>query len=453
MKILIADDNSDDRKLLRYIIERQGYEVIEAEDGQKGLEMAAAHRPDMIVSDALMPVMDGFQFLRNIKTNEILKSIPFIFYSATYKGYLDVQLAMSLGAEAYIIKPKDPLELWKEIEIIIKEGKREKVVSAELVEEDEEYLRKYSQVVAIKLEGKIKELEKSEKFLNEIFNSIQDGISVLDKDLNIVKVNVMMEKWYAHQMPLPGKRCYEAYHGRTMPCEVCPTRRALQSGNPEFDVVPLTGPKGEIKGWLELFSFPLIDLKTNELTGVIEYVRDVTERKKVEKEINLLASIVKSIPEAVCSIDLNGNIVSWNEGAEKMLGYKKEEIIGKHITVTIPDELAQKELEHCIGTLNAEGFFRGYESVRLAKDGRIVPVEITAVALKDDKQNIVSYTSIMRDITERKQAEEEIKRRIKELEDFYHMAVGRELRMKALKEEIEKLNVELERYRNVYNRK
>ncbi|MDD5473000.1 MAG: PAS domain S-box protein [Candidatus Methanoperedens sp.] len=132
---------------------------------------------------------------------------------------------------------------------------------------------------------------------------------------------------------------------------------------------------------------------------------DITEHKKAEKEITFLASIVKNVPDAVCSIDLNGNIFSWNKGAEKMLGYKAEEIIGKPITITIPEERAQKELDHCIGILNAQGFFTDYESVRLTKDGRVIPVEITAVALKDREQNITSYTSIIKDITERKKAE------------------------------------------------
>jgi len=175
--------------------------------------------------------------------------------------------------------------------------------------------------------------------------------------------------------------------------------------------------------------------------------QDVTERRKAQEEMRFLASIIKTIPDAICSIDLNGNIISWNEGAEKMLGYKAEEILGRPLTITIPNELAHKELDHCIRILNAEGFFTGYESLRLAKDGTIVPVEITAVALKDKEQNITNYTSIMRDISKRKTAQEEIKKRVKELEDFYDMAVGRELRMKELKETMEEMKEEIEKYK------
>ena len=90
MKILIVDDNNDDRKMLRYVLETHGHDVMEACNGQEGLQTASAHRLDLIISDVFMPVMDGFQFLKAIKGDEKLRSIPFIFYSAIYKADKDV---------------------------------------------------------------------------------------------------------------------------------------------------------------------------------------------------------------------------------------------------------------------------------------------------------------------------------------------------------------------------
>jgi PAS domain S-box-containing protein len=99
--------------------------------------------------------------------------------------------------------------------------------------------------------------------------------------------------------------------------------------------------------------------------------------------------------------------IAWNNAAEKLLGYKAEEIIGRPVTTIIPEEIAQKELQHCLSLLNAEGGFSGYESVRPRKDGRRIPVELTAVAIRDKAQNITSYALIMVDITDRKTAEAE----------------------------------------------
>jgi PAS domain S-box-containing protein len=90
-----------------------------------------------------------------------------------------------------------------------------------------------------------------------------------------------------------------------------------------------------------------------------------------------------------------------------MLGYKAREIIGKPVTKIIPEEIAQKELEHCITLLNTEGNFTGYESVRRRKDGKTIPVELTGVAIKDNNGTITNYASIFVDISSRKRAEEE----------------------------------------------
>ncbi len=123
-----------------------------------------------------------------------------------------------------------------------------------------------------------------EKFLRDILDSIQDGISILDKDLNIMLVNPIIEKWYAHKLPLVGKKCYEAYHGRTEHCDICPSIETLMSGKKSYEVVPFTGPEG-FRGWQELHTFPYLDSKTNNLIGVIEYVRDITDQKKMEEEL------------------------------------------------------------------------------------------------------------------------------------------------------------------------
>ncbi|HHT9109473.1 MAG TPA: response regulator, partial [Candidatus Wunengus sp. YC64] len=165
MKILLVDDNGENREILRLVIEKQGNEVIEAEDGQDGLNKALEQKPDLIISDILMPTMDGFQFLKNMKNNESLKSIPFIFYSAVYTGSKDKELACSLGALAFFEKPKDPEKLWREIRNTLESAKTKEIDAKKIpFADDETFLSNYSHIVTAKLEEKVKELE------NEITN-------------------------------------------------------------------------------------------------------------------------------------------------------------------------------------------------------------------------------------------------------------------------------------------
>ena len=125
--------------------------------------------------------------------------------------------------------------------------------------------------------------ERSETFLEDIIESIQDGISVLEADLTIRHVNSVMRNWYRENIPLEGKKCFQCYHNRETPCDPCPTIRALKSGKTEFNIV--SGLPGSPVEWIELFSFPIKDRITGAITGVVEYVRDITEKRKLEQQL------------------------------------------------------------------------------------------------------------------------------------------------------------------------
>lgn len=127
-------------------------------------------------------------------------------------------------------------------------------------------------------------LREEESFISSVFDSIQDGISVIDDDFTIVRVNPAMEHWYAHAMPLVGKKCHEAYHGSPAMCGACPTRHTLATGEASREIVPKQGPGGTTQGWLELFSYPRREPSTGAVMGVIEYVRDITEIRRAEEE-------------------------------------------------------------------------------------------------------------------------------------------------------------------------
>ncbi len=108
MKILVVEDTEDSRNLLVKVVRAYGHEVMAAANGAEALEQALAQPPDIIVSDILMPKMDGFQLCHECKRNEQLKDIPFAFYTAAYTSDEDKKFALSLGANTFIHKPAEP---------------------------------------------------------------------------------------------------------------------------------------------------------------------------------------------------------------------------------------------------------------------------------------------------------------------------------------------------------
>ncbi len=157
MKMLIVDDNPEDRKMLRYTLEHGGHQVVEATNGSEGLEKAKSSHPDFIISDALMPVKDGFQFLYDLKQDENLKAIPFVYYSSEYNAPPDKRLGASLGAAAFIKKPKEPDAFITELNAIIA---AQAMMFPESQMEEREFLQKYNLSVVRKLEEKVRELER-----------------------------------------------------------------------------------------------------------------------------------------------------------------------------------------------------------------------------------------------------------------------------------------------------
>ena len=121
--ILIVDDNSNNLYLLGSILKVFGYEVIPAVNGAEALALARKSKPDLIIADIFMPVMDGFTLCREWKADERLKYIPFVFYTARYTSSKDEKFALSLGAEKFLTKPQEARTLIGIVQRLLEESK------------------------------------------------------------------------------------------------------------------------------------------------------------------------------------------------------------------------------------------------------------------------------------------------------------------------------------------
>jgi two-component system cell cycle response regulator DivK len=113
-RILVVEDQEDNRQILRDLLSNVGYEMIEAEDGVQAIEQATKHRPDLILMDIQLPLMDGYEATRRIKANPDLKSIPIIVVTS-YALSGDEEKAREAGCDAYVAKPYSPRALLAKI--------------------------------------------------------------------------------------------------------------------------------------------------------------------------------------------------------------------------------------------------------------------------------------------------------------------------------------------------
>ncbi|TAL16403.1 PAS domain S-box protein [bacterium] len=157
-----------------------------------------------------------------------------------------------------------------------------------------------------------KNLAERESFLSGILDSIQDEISVLDKELTIVRVNSALKRRFSGGGPLVGRKCVEVYHCGTEFCEDCPSRITLRSGKVSSKIFSETKNGAVI--WLELVTFPIFDPKRTLVTGVIALARDITERKRAEEESLRRRAAVEKLNGSLVELARNEKIYGGDAG-------------------------------------------------------------------------------------------------------------------------------------------
>ncbi len=139
--------------------------------------------------------------------------------------------------------------------------------------------------------------QESMHFLQSTSEAVQEGISILDPEFNVEFANSVIENWFDGRGEIKGNKCYRVYHDREKPCEDCPTRKAIETGETQRNVEE--GIPDTDVDWMEITSYPIADPDTGEIESVFEYVRDITERKRMETQLKEERRRLKELHDAV----------------------------------------------------------------------------------------------------------------------------------------------------------
>lgn len=245
------------------------------------------------------------------------------------------------------------------------------------------------------------EVESQAKLFDAALSNITDLAYVFDSDARFLYVNrPLLELFGLPSSEVIGKNLFELDYppelAKRLDTEI---RGVLATGKSMRGETYFTAADGSEDHHEYIFN-PVFG-ENGKVAAVAGSTRFTTERKNAEASMRRLAAIVESSDDAIISKDINGIITSWNKAAERMLGYKPEEVIGRSITMLIPEGRGD-EMHRILERVRRSEHVDHYETVRRRKDGTLIEVSLTVSPLKDSAGNVIGASKIARDISEKK---------------------------------------------------
>lgn len=267
-----------------------------------------------------------------------------------------------------------------------------------------------------RFEAERRELEralvKSEARYRSIVENALEGIWVVDAEWRTTFVNPRMAEMLGYAPEEMRGRLVTDFMGEEERRNFAQRRAERAQGlGGRFESCLLRRDGVEV--WVTASAAALPD-EQGAFSGAVAMMNDVTERKRLESLQARLAAIVESSEDAIVSKDLNGIVTSWNAAAERMYGWKAEDIIGKSKGLVIPPDRPD-ELPNILRRIRAGQRIEHYETRRIRKDGTYFDAAISVSPVKDSTGTITGAATIVRDITERKRTERELLRKQQEV--------------------------------------
>ncbi|MBX4204749.1 MAG: PAS domain S-box protein [Candidatus Doudnabacteria bacterium] len=242
------------------------------------------------------------------------------------------------------------------------------------------------------------EYEKINRRNQHILESITDGFFALDKDWNFTYVNRQAEQLLQrNRSELLGKNIFQEFPNAMQTATYSKLQEALLE-NKSLRYEEKFSEPGNMPKWIESSVYPAKD-------GLAVYLRDITPQKTALEANLKLVAIVESSEDAIMGKDLEGNITSWNKGAVRIYGYTEQEILGKNVSVLVPEGFPD-DTRMLLAQIRLGRGVNHYETKRKTKDGRILDISVAVSPIKNNSGKVVGASAVARDITKSKQADE-----------------------------------------------
>ncbi|HEY0005417.1 MAG TPA: PAS domain S-box protein [Pyrinomonadaceae bacterium] len=368
--VLVVNDDPAVLEVLSIMLEREGYKIFAANGGRQALEIAGAVTPDIIISDVVMPEMDGLELCRRLKLNTRTSSAPVLLVSAVRQTGKDNLAGLAAGADDYLSVP------FRRQELLVKVAR-------------------------------LTERHRVEKHYRELVEQAADIIFTRDLEGRITSINEAGVRFFGRPVSeLVGIHLSELLD-QNVAAEMITATSEHDSGEPMRWVRCLNDAEG-VARYLEGVITLMRDAQ-GQVLGVRGVVRDITERKHAERAIReseeRYRALVEQSNDGIILFEAETKrILEANPALRNLLGYSPEEISALTIydLVTTDREIVDRN----IGYVLEHGHHIVGERKYRRKDGSLVDVEIAASRISYGGQEVLCTT--VRDITERKRVREEL---------------------------------------------
>ncbi len=371
-RILVVDDDQRILDLLVELLEQEGYEVSAAKDGAEALDLALSFEPDVVISDVVMPVVDGLQLCRRLKENPSTANLPVLLISGTRHSPEDGIQGLYAGADDYLDIP------FRHEELLVK--------VARLVER-----------------------HRIEKHYREIVEQAADIIYTRDMNGYITSINDAGARFFARPVSaLIGKHLGELIDAQAAAYDIAQTKDP-NATSPLRSIYRLTDGKGSSR-WLEAIITVERD-RQDKAIGVRGLVRDVTDQKVAEEALKeseeRYRQLVELSPDAII-VHSEGKFTYLNLAAQKLWAAScAEDLIGTPVLDLVhPDyhDVVKKRLAQ-LEQFGQPAPLMEEKSIRL--DGQVIDIEVAGIPITYEGKSAVQ--AVIRDVTEQKRAREALR--------------------------------------------